>query len=94
MLFSVGLLVCMFTVINPLAGTHVFVIMRVLCVLTAGVAFWIFALFKGGAEGADVLVYAVLRYRFCSKYVPREEGHAWGDNDQNLFFADYFEPMA
>ena len=31
------------TVINPLAGTHVFVIMRVLCVLTAGVAFWIFA---------------------------------------------------
>jgi hypothetical protein len=40
MLFSVGLLVGIFTVINPLTGARVFVILQVLCVLTAGVAFW------------------------------------------------------
>jgi hypothetical protein len=47
-LLSVGLLVCIVTLINPLAGARVVVILTGLNSLTAGVAFWIliFAGFK------------------------------------------------
>ena len=43
-LVIVGLLVCIVTLINPLAGARVFLILRGLCGLTAGVAFWILIL--------------------------------------------------
>jgi hypothetical protein len=49
-LVIVGLLVCIVTLINPLAGARVFLILRALSGLTAGIAFWIliFAGFKDG----------------------------------------------
>jgi hypothetical protein len=49
-LVIVGLLVCIVTLINPLAGVRVFIILRGLSCLTAFVAFWIliFAGFKDG----------------------------------------------
>jgi ABC-type Na+ efflux pump permease subunit len=49
-LVIVGLLVCIVTLINPLAGARVVVILNGLCSLTAFVAFWIlvFAGFKDG----------------------------------------------
>jgi hypothetical protein len=49
-LVIVGLLVCIVTLINPLAGARVFLILKAISGLTAGIAFWIliFAGFKDG----------------------------------------------